>query len=122
MDAAFLVIVTTFFAGLGLFGLIAPAALLQPFAIDVSAPESRSEVRAVYGGFGIAIAAVLVVAVLDVAGMRRGIAIAVAAALLGMAAGRVVSRLADRRTRFYPVWFYFWVELAGAGMLVAAAW
>ncbi|MER5388415.1 DUF4345 family protein [Saccharopolyspora sp. NPDC002686] len=116
MGAALLVIVAAFFAGLGVFGLVAPAALVRPFAIELNAPESRSEVRAVYGGFGIAIAAVLVVAVLDT-DLRRGIAIAVAAALLGMAVGRVVSGLADQRTRFYPVWFYFLVELAGAGLL-----
>jgi hypothetical protein len=121
VGTASLVIVAAFFAGMGLFGLIAPAALVRPFAIEVRTPESRSEVRAVYGGFGVAIAVLLVVAVADVAGMRRGIAITVAAALLGMALGRVVSRLVDRPTRFYPIWFYGCVEIVAAGMLVVAA-
>ncbi|SDY78639.1 protein of unknown function [Saccharopolyspora shandongensis] len=121
MGTASLVIVATFFAGMGLFGLIAPAALVRPFGIRASTPESRSEVRAVYGGFGIAIAVLLAVAVPDVAGMRRGIAVAVAAALLGMAFGRVVSRAVDRPTRFYPIWFYCCVEIVAAGMLLGAA-
>ena len=47
-------------------------------------------------------------------------AITVAAALAGMALGRVVSAV-DSRTSFYPNWFYFLVEcLAAAALLLIA--
>jgi hypothetical protein len=34
-----------------------------------------------------------------------------------MAVGRLVSRLVDRPTAFYPAWFYFGVEAVAAGAL-----
>jgi hypothetical protein len=34
-----------------------------------------------------------------------------------MAAGRLVGRVFDRPAAFYPVWFYFWVELVLAAIL-----
>jgi len=39
--------------------LAAPAALVRPFRIALAESASRSEVGAVYGGFGLAIAGVL---------------------------------------------------------------
>ena len=44
---------------------------------------------------------------------------AVAVALAGMAAGRVISRVLDAPAAFYPVWFYFWVETLAAAALLA---
>ena len=43
--------------------------------------------------------------------------IAVAVALAGMAAGRLIGRIVDRPAAFYPSWFYFWVEVALAAVL-----
>lgn len=120
MTIVLLVAVATFFAAMGVYALAAPAALARPFGIVIDSPVARSEIRAVYGGFGLAIAAVLVVAVAD-EGLRPGIAVTVAAALAGMAVGRVMSRLADKPTPFYPIWLYFGVELLGAALLVTAA-
>ena len=114
-----IVIVALFFAGMGVFGLVAPAALVRPFGIVPATAEGRSEVRAVYGGFGVAIAALLFVALAQAPELRRGVVPAVAVALLGMAFGRLVSRLIERPAGFYPVWFYFWVELVAAGALLA---
>ncbi|WP_371400789.1 DUF4345 domain-containing protein [Kribbella sp. NBC_00662] len=111
-----IIVVAVFFAGMGIYGLAAPAALARPFGIQISGPHARSEVRAVYGGFGVAVAGVLVVALLD-DGIRRGAVIAVAVALAGMAAGRLVGRVFDRPAAFYPIWFYFWVELVLAAIL-----
>jgi hypothetical protein len=88
----------------------------------LASPEARTEVRAVYGGFGIAVAVVLAVAGLDFGGIRTGAVTAVAAALLGMAAGRLVARCAEAPRAFYPIWCYFWVEIAGAGALLPAVW
>ncbi|GAB2769663.1 hypothetical protein GCM10027199_51010 [Amycolatopsis magusensis] len=113
--------VAAFFLAMGAYALAAPAALVRPFRITADTPESRSEVRAVYGGFGLAVAAVLVLAVVDGGEFRRGVVVTVALALAGMAAGRVVSRLVDKATRFYPIWFYFGVEAVAAGLLLWTA-
>ena len=109
-----------FFFGMGIFALARPAVLIRPFGITLPIPESRAEVRAVYGGFGLAIAGVLALAATN-ATLRDGILITVAAALGGMAFGRLVSGVIDRPTAFYPNWFYFVVEVvAGAALLWAA--
>jgi hypothetical protein len=50
---------------------------------------------------------------------RDGILITVAAALAGMAFGRIVSAVLDSRTSFYPNWFYFLVEAVAAAALFA---
>jgi uncharacterized membrane protein YeaQ/YmgE (transglycosylase-associated protein family) len=109
-----------FFAGMGTFALVRPAALIHPFGITLPVPESRAEVRAVYGGFGLAIAGMLALA-LSGHPAREGILMTVAAALGGMALGRLVSVVIDRPKAFYPNWFYFLVEVAGAAALWWAA-
>ncbi len=114
-------VVGVFFLGMGTYALISPGALAAPFRLAAQSPESRSEIRAVYGGFGIAMAAVLGAATLDVGGIRAGAVTTVGLALIGMAAGRFLSRLFDTAVRFYPVWFYFGIELvAGTALLVCA--
>ncbi|WP_410652821.1 DUF4345 family protein [Amycolatopsis sp. cmx-4-54] len=120
MTTAIIVLTAVFFLGMGLYALAMPAAIGKPFRIVVEAPESRSEIRAVYGGFGLAMAAVLITA-LFLDGLRTGVVVTVAAALAGMALGRVISRLVDAPTRFYPVWFYFGVEAVAAALLFAVA-
>lgn len=119
LPATLITAVAVFFLGMGLYGLGAPAALVRPFGITLARPESRSEVRAVYGGFGIAVAAVLFYAALR-PDIRTGVALTVAVALAGMAGGRVVSAILGERTGFYPNWFYALVELVLAGALLAA--
>lgn len=109
----------TFFFGMGVFALARPSDLIRPFGINLPAPESRAEIRAVYGGFGLAMAAVLGLAAGDAA-LRDGILITVAAALGGMAFGRLISGVVDRPKAFYPNWFYLVVELAGATALIWA--
>lgn len=109
-------VVGIFFLGMGVFALARPAALIRPFGITLPSPESRAEVRAVYGGFGLAIAGMLALAAANPV-VREGILITVAAALAGMAFGRLVSGLVDRPKAFYPNWFYFVVEAVAAGAL-----
>jgi hypothetical protein len=111
-------VIAVFFAGMGLYALAAPAAMLRPFGVTLDTGTARSEVRAVYGGFGLAIAAVLVYAS-RVPEVRTGVLITVGAALSGMAAGRVVS-VFDERTAFYPNWFYCLVEAVAAAALFGA--
>lgn len=115
-----ILVVAVFFLGMGFYGLVKPAALIRPFGITLSDPTARAEVRAVYGGFGVAIAGVLAWAATGTAA-REGILIAVAAALLGIAFGRLVSGVVDTPKTFYPNWFYLLVELVLAGALLWAA-
>ncbi|MGK8524367.1 DUF4345 family protein [Nocardia asteroides] len=114
-------IVGVFFLGMGVYALAAPTALTRPFGIHLAEPSARYEVRAVYGGFGLAMAAVLAVAAADVGALRSGIMVAVAAALAGMAFGRVAAAALDERTAFYPNWFYCGVETIGAAVLFLTA-
>lgn len=119
MVAAVIVVAAVFFAGMGVYALAAPGRLVGPFDVALGSATARSEVRAVYGGFGLAIAAVLVFALVEPA-FRSGIVTTVAAALAGMASGRAVSAL-DGRTPFYPNWFYFLVESVAAAALFTVA-
>ena len=112
-------IAAAFFLALGVFALLRPAAVLAPFGVAVGTADGRSEVSAVYGGFGLAMAVLLALAVPDPAA-HRGELLAVAVALFGMAAGRIVARLRDRPRAFYPVWFFFWVEIAAGALLLLA--
>lgn len=121
MTVVLILLAALFFLCMGLYGLVMPDRLTAPFGIVADSATSRTEVRAVYGGFGVAVAVVLVLAAFDFGDIGTGVCIAVAAALAGMAFGRLVSALVGDRTGFYPVWFYFVVELVLAGMLVVAA-
>jgi len=120
MNAAVLV-VAILMSVLGVAALIRPAAIWAPFGVAPTTPASRSEVRAVYGGFGLAIAAVLVFAAESAtAGVRDGVLLTVTASLFGMAAGRVVSALVEPRTLLAWPGFFLLVELAGGALLLLA--
>jgi Domain of unknown function (DUF4345) len=118
---AVIAVIAVFFLGMGIYALVAPAALVRPFGITLGESASRSEVRAVYGGFGVAIAGVLVFAIGEQGDIRTGILLTVGAALAGMAFGRIVSAVVDDRTAFYPNWFYCLVESIAAAALFAVA-
>lgn len=122
MSTAVILLAAVLFLAMGVYGLVAPAALVRPFRIALDGADARAEVRAVYGGFGVAIAVVLAVAGLDLGGIRVGAVTAVAAALLGMAGGRLAARVAEAPRAFYPVWFYLCVELLAAALLLLAVW
>ena len=119
MTIAVIAVIGVFFAGMGCYALAAPDAIIRPFGITLGSAAARSEVRAVYGGFGLAIAAVLGYAAVADGGVRTGILIAVGAALAGMAFGRIVAAVLDERTAFYPNWFYCLVEAVAAAALFA---
>lgn len=120
MATTVIIVVAAFFLGMGVYGLVAPAALIRPFGVVLATSDARTEVRAVYGGFGVAVAALLAMAAADVRGVREGAVLAVAFALAGMAVGRLVGLAAERSGGFYPTWFYFCVETLAAGVLLAA--
>ncbi|MHC9293233.1 DUF4345 family protein [Mycobacterium sp. LTG2003] len=121
MAIAVIVVVGVFFLGMGIYALAAPQAILRPFDYALKTAASRAEVRGVYGGFGLAIAATLAYAAVTPGETRTGILITVGAALAGMALGRGVSAVFDERTAFYPNWFYCLVEAVGAAALFWAA-
>ncbi len=111
-------VVALFFAGMGIAALVRPAFIWAPFGIEPTTPESRNEVRAVYGGFGLAVAVLLVVADGACRPPRRG-AIAVAVSLFGMAAGRVFSGLFEPKALVGFPGFFLLVEAALGGLLLA---
>ena len=117
MASVVLGVVGVFFLGMGLYGLAAPASLIKPFGVVLDRPEARAEVRAVYGGFGVAVAGVLGYGLVQ-PHLRSGIVLTVAVALAGMALGRVISALCGDRTSFYPNWFYGLVEIVAAAALL----
>ena len=119
MAVAVIAVIGVFFAGMGIYALAAPAAIIRPFGTTLGGAASRSEIRAVDGGFGLAIAGVLAYAAVAEGHLRDGILITVGAALTGMAFGRIVSAVVDDRTAFYPNWFYCLVEIIAAGALFA---
>lgn len=112
-------IVAIFFAGMGALALVAPERIVAVFGTPSLTADGRNEVRAVYGGFGVAVALLLVLAG-EAPAMRPGVFAAVAVALLGMAAGRLIAALIEQPARFYPCWFYCAVEAALAGLVLAA--
>jgi hypothetical protein len=81
--------------------------------------DGRNEVRAVYGGFGISMATLLV-ATLWMSSIHAGVHLTLAAGLMGMAGGRLISRWIDGSAGRYP-WIFFGVELTLAALLLAAS-
>lgn len=112
-------VVAVFFLLMGLLALVSPARITATFGITALTAEGRNEVRAVYGGFGVAIAALLFTAA-GTPALRHGAFTAVAAAVIGMSVGRLVAAAVERPSRFYPSWFYCLAEAAMAGVLFAA--
>ncbi len=88
-------LVGALFAVRGLLALSWPARFARPFGLQVFDRDGRNEVRAVYGGFSIAMAAMCGYALFHPE-LRVGILLTLAAALFGIAIGRMVSALVDR--------------------------
>ena len=87
------------FLAMGIGVLPKPRLVTAQFDIPERCAAGRNEVRAVYCGFGVMIAVVLGLA-LQQPTIRAGVLVAVAAALAGMAAGRVVCAVIARRFDF----------------------
>jgi hypothetical protein len=111
-------IVAIGFAFMGVVAILAPSRVTAQFDIPNLTIAGRNEVRAVYGGFGLAICAVLLMA-LAFEPLRAGICLTIAAALGGMALGRIVSAAIDRSIGGFPL-MYMGIEALGAGLLIYA--
>ena len=107
------------FSFMAFAAIIAPARVTEQFGIPELTIAGRNEVRAVYGGFGLAVAGILVTA-LATPDLRAGICLAVGVALGGMAGGRVLSALLDRQIGRFPL-VYLIIEVVGASLLIHAA-
>ena len=83
------------FLAMGAGSLVNPAAVTRQFGIGILDRDGRNEVRAVYGGFGIAVATTLCWAFFAPTA-RATICTIFAVALFGMAAGRTASAIWDR--------------------------
>ena len=83
------------FAVMGVGALVVPDRVTEQFGIPPLSIAGRNEVRAVYGGFGIAMAAMLIVASTST-DLRLGVCLTIGVALIGMAVGRLVSAVIDR--------------------------
>lgn len=121
LAASLTLVPAVFFLGMGAYALARPSSILTPFGVIVESADARAEVRAVYGGFGLAVAGLLAFAFRERGAVGSAILMTIAVATLGMAVGRVVSRLVDRPPSLYPTWFYFGVEVAAAASLSFAA-
>jgi hypothetical protein len=120
MRDALVLLIAAGFGAMGLAALARPRDVLAQFGVAVETVEGRNEVRAVYGGFGLAVAATLAVAALGDPKTAEGIVVAVAIALFGMAGGRLISAALERPRSAYPVWVYFLIEVAGGIALLLA--
>ena len=112
-------LVAAFFFVMGVVALRRPGRIVAYFGTTSLTRAGRNEVRAVYGGFGVAVA-VLLLATLWFPALRAGVLVAVAVALGGMAAGRLLSALLDGSPGFFP-WLFCGVELALAAALAGAS-
>jgi hypothetical protein len=113
-------LVGVFFIAMGLVALVVPERVTGTFGMPTLTPEGRNEVRAVYGGFGVALG-VLLLATPRLPALREGVLVCAAVALAGMAGGRVLALAVERPRRFYPCGFYLALEALMAAALLAAA-
>ncbi len=77
------------FIAMGLIAFVRPAYVMSYFGVATLTAELRNEVRAVYGGFGIALG-VLLIATVTSADLACGVQLTAAVSLLGMAGGRII--------------------------------
>lgn len=110
--------VAAFFFAMGMVALVHPEQIVALFGTRSLTRDGRNEVRAVYGGFGV-FTAFLLLSTLFFPALRPGVLVAVGVALLGMAVGRMISAVLDGSPGFYP-WLFCGVEIALSGLLIVA--
>ncbi|MDB4993460.1 MAG: putative rane protein [Myxococcaceae bacterium] len=112
--------VAVFFVCMGASGLFNPKGVVERFGMTADTPDARAEIRAVYGGFGIGVAALLAFALTLPTSARHAIWMTIGVCTLSMALGRATRLFDGGRARFNPTWLFFLVELALTGALAAA--
>jgi hypothetical protein len=110
-------LVAVFFLVMGLLALLSPTRFAAPLGLTLVPARGTNEVRAVYGGFGVVMAGLLVYAAGEPA-LRDGVFLTLALALYGMAAGRVISLVVERAA--HPLmWATIATEAGLATILIA---
>lgn len=102
------------FAAMGGALLWKPEYLTRLTNVELTTIESRNEVRAVYGGFGIAMALALLLAAIF-SHLYQGVMLTAGLALIGMAAGRAYSAWLE--TPPMMVWVFLGIEAVLGVML-----
>jgi hypothetical protein len=102
------------FLAMGVMALVRPRSIGKCFDVKFDSVDGRNEVRAVYGGFGLAMTLALVLALTNPV-LRPGICACVSLALAGMAAGRLFGAAIETPGR-WP-WIYFGIETTCAAAL-----
>ena len=105
------------FLAMGLLALIAPERLTRMVGLPTLPAAARNEARAVYGGFGVAMGALLLFSG-SWPHWQPGVVLTSAIALLGMAAGRLVAWGVDRRLERFPALFLVGETVLGIGLLL----
>lgn len=109
------------FGAMGAGALASPRSVLGQFGIRNLSAAAKNEVRAVYGGFGLAAALLLFAIAIGPAPisdtLRSGVTLAFAVALFGMAFGRILSALIDRRMDRTPI-AYLTIEIVVGALLI----
>jgi hypothetical protein len=111
-------VIAALFAAMGVFALVWPARITALVGTPELTLAGRNEARAVYGGFGLAVASALVWGLVSPR-LGPGIFFALGLAVWGMAAGRVISVLVDKKSELLP-WLFFAVELVAGAVLIFA--
>lgn len=111
-------VVAVGFLLMALVAFASPASVVAYFGVLDLSMDGRNEVRAVYGGFGLAVAGLVAVAPYWPR-FGPGILLTIALSLFGMALGRAISRAVDGGAGFYP-WLFFCIEVAAGAALIAA--
>ena len=106
------------FAGFGLNGLLRPASVLEMMQASALGATTFNEVRAMYGGFELGVAAFLVACLLDRWSLGAGLFL-MTSIFLGAVVSRALSMAVDGAPSdlFLHVWY---VEIAFAVLGVAA--
>lgn len=105
------------FLAMGLLALIAPQRITRMVGLSTLPMAARNEVRAVYGGFGVAMGALLLLSG-RCSHWQPGVVLTVAMALLGMALGRLVAWGVDERLERFPALFLVGEAALGIGLLL----
>ena len=109
-----------FFLGMGVLALAHPDRIVDRFGIGVDTVAGRTEIRSVYGGFGLAVAGLLAWAVVTDGRGQLWIPSVVAVLTFAMAAGRALSLLLDRDRGSAVVWRFVALEVVLAVALFAS--
>lgn len=120
MALAVVLVAAALFA-MGVAALVKPEFIVAFFGTRSLTTDGRSEVRAVYGGYGVAMGLLLWLAAgSGNAPVREGVLVCAAVSLFGMAAGRVISLVVDGVPGRWPFVFLS-VEVVAALLLADAA-